>query len=58
MKGKTSQTKYSDYQEINGVYVAFSQTSGIKDGMTQTVQFDKISLNTKIDESKFLFPKK
>jgi outer membrane lipoprotein-sorting protein len=58
MKGKTSQTKYSDYQEINGVYVPFSQTSGIKDGMTQTIQFDKISLNPKIDESKFLFPKK
>ena len=58
MKGKTSQTKYSEYQEINGVYVAFSQTSGIKDGMTQTIQFDKITLNPKIDESKFLFPKK
>lgn len=58
MKGKTSQTKYSDYQEVDGVIVAFSQTSGIKDGMTQTIQFDKISLNPKIDESKFLFPKK
>jgi outer membrane lipoprotein-sorting protein len=58
MKGKTSQTKYSEYQDINGVIVAFSQTSGIKDGMTQTIQFDKISLNPKIDESKFLFPKK
>lgn len=58
MKGKTSQTKYSDYQEVDGVFVAFSQTSGIKDGMTQTIQFDKISLNPKIDESKFLFPKK
>ncbi|NBV08118.1 MAG: outer membrane lipoprotein-sorting protein [Flavobacteriia bacterium] len=58
MKGKTSQTKYSDYQEVEGVYIAFSNTSGVKDGMTQTVQFDKITLNPKIDESKFLFPKK
>lgn len=58
MKGKISQTKYSDYQEIEGVFIAFSNTSGIKDGMSQTIQYDKVELNPKVDESKFSFPKK
>lgn len=58
MKGKISQTKYSDYQEIDGVFIAFSNTSGIKDGMSQTIQYDKVELNPKVDESKFSFPKK
>ena len=58
MKGKISQTKYSDYQEVNGVYIAFSNTSGIKDEMSQTIQFDKIEINPEIDSNKFLFPKK
>ena len=58
MKGKISQTKYSDYQEIDGVFIAFSNTSGIKDGMSQTIQYDKVELNPKVDDSKFSFPKK
>jgi len=57
MKGKIAQTKYSDYQEVNGVYIAFSQNSGIKDGMSQAITFDKIEINSTIDESVFKFPK-
>jgi outer membrane lipoprotein-sorting protein len=58
MKGQISQTKFSDYQEISGVILPFSTTSGIKDGQSQTVQFDKIEINPSVDESKFAFPKK
>jgi hypothetical protein len=57
MKGKIAQTKYSDYQEVNGVFIAFSQTSGIKDGMSQTITFDKVLINSTIDETGFKFPK-
>jgi hypothetical protein len=57
MKGKIAQTKYSDYQEVNGVFIAFSQTSGIKDGMSQAITFDKVLINSTIDEAGFKFPK-
>jgi hypothetical protein len=56
MKGKMAQTKYSDYQEVNGVYFAFSQKSGIKDGPSQALTFDKIETNPVVDEKIFKYP--
>lgn len=58
MKGKISQTKFSDYQEINGVYIAYSTSSGIKDGESQEIQFEKVELNPTVDDKDFKFPKK
>lgn len=58
MKGKLSQSKFSDYQEVDGVIVPFSNTSGIKDVSSQTIQFEKIEINPVVDENKFIFPKK
>ncbi|MCE2847133.1 MAG: outer membrane lipoprotein-sorting protein [Sphingobacteriales bacterium] len=58
MKGKIAQTKFSDYQEVNGVMIAFSNTSGIKDGGSQVMQFEKVEVNPTVDDSKFTFPKK
>jgi hypothetical protein len=58
MKGKTSQTKLSDYQEVDGVIVPFSTTQGIKDGPSQGIQFEKIEINPTVDEKKFSLPKK
>jgi hypothetical protein len=58
MKGKIAQTKFSDYQEVDGVFLAFSTTSGLKDGPSQTIQFEKIEINPTVDETKFAFPKK
>lgn len=57
MKGKIGQTKFSDYQEVNGVFIPFSTASGIKDGESQVIQFESITINDKVDESKFAFPK-
>ncbi|NDB34670.1 MAG: outer membrane lipoprotein-sorting protein [Flavobacteriia bacterium] len=57
MKGKIGQTKFSDYQEVNGVFIPFSSASGIKDGESQVIQFESIIINDKVDESKFAFPK-
>jgi hypothetical protein len=58
MKGKISQTKFSDYQEVNGVYFPFSTTQGLKDGESQTIQFEKIEVNPTVEEDVFAFPKK
>lgn len=58
MKGKISQTKFSDYQEVNGVYFPFSNASGLKDGESQTIQFEKIEVNPTVEDSMFAFPKK
>lgn len=56
MKGKMSQTLFSDYQEVNGVYFPFSMTSRIKDVGGQTIPFDKVEINPAIDEKVFAFP--
>jgi hypothetical protein len=58
LNGKISQIKLSDYQEVDGVFFAFSTAQGLKDGQSQVIQFSKIEVNPKVDESKFNFPKK
>jgi outer membrane lipoprotein-sorting protein len=56
MKGKIGQTKFSDYQEINGLVIAYTQDSGVKDGQSQSVTFDTVEINPAVDESNFKFP--
>jgi outer membrane lipoprotein-sorting protein len=58
MKGKISQTKFSDYQEISGVFIPYSTSSGIKDGESQVIQFEKVEINPTVDDKDFKFPKK
>lgn len=55
MKGMMGQSKLSDYQELNGVYVPFAQTEGLKDGYSQSIAFDKVEINGAIDESLFQY---
>jgi hypothetical protein len=55
-KGKIAQTKYSDYQEVNGVYVSFSQTMGVKDGESQSITFEKIEANPTVSAENFKYP--
>lgn len=57
MKGQVSQTKFSDYQEVDGLYFPFSFTQGLKDKGGQTITIDKIELNPTVDDSLFEFPK-
>lgn len=56
MKGQISQTLYSDYQEVDGIYFAFSMTQKIKDGMGQTIVLEKVELNKKFNDSLFNYP--
>lgn len=55
MKGKIAQTKYSNYQEVNGVYIAFSQSSGVKDEGEMAISFDKIEVNVSVDDTVFVY---
>lgn len=57
MKGSISQTIYSDYQEVEGVYFPFSIDQKLKDtDQGQPVNIEKIEVNAEIDESQFAFP--
>ncbi|MCB0401904.1 MAG: outer membrane lipoprotein-sorting protein [Flavobacteriales bacterium] len=56
MKGSISQTVYSDYQEVNGVYFPFSIDQRLKDsGQGQPVVIEKVEVNPEIDEAMFKF---
>ncbi len=55
-KGMISQTKMSDYQEINGLLMPFSMTQGIKGQGGQPVTVSAIELNPKVDAAGFTFP--
>ncbi len=56
MKGNISQTVYSDYQEVDGVYFPFSMMQRLKDGEGQTIEFEKVVINQKFEDKIFLFP--
>ena len=55
MKGKIEQIKYSDYQEVSGVFMPFSMDQGIKDLGSQTITFTAIEINPTIDEELFKY---
>jgi outer membrane lipoprotein-sorting protein len=56
MKGKISESKLGDYQEVDGLYFPFSLTQGIKDGPSVTMVISKVELNPTVDESEFVMP--
>jgi len=56
MKGAMSHTVLSDFQEVDGLYFAFSMSQGIKDGPSQPFTIEAIELNPKVDDSVFSFP--
>ncbi|MEO0404809.1 MAG: outer membrane lipoprotein-sorting protein [Bacteroidota bacterium] len=57
MKGKISQTIYSDYQEVEGMYFPFYIENKVK-GMDggQPITFEKIELNLTFEDSIFMMP--
>jgi len=56
MKGAVSQTKFSDYQEVDGLMIPFSISDGVKDGPSQPIVIDNIELNPTLDETLLVFP--
>lgn len=55
-KGVIQFITYSDYQEVEGMYFAFSISQGIKGGPSQPLEFSEIIINPEVDESIFDFP--
>ncbi|EDP70895.1 conserved hypothetical signal peptide protein [Flavobacteriales bacterium ALC-1] len=55
-KGKISETTFSDYQEVDGIYFAFSMTQGLKDQPGFSISIDSIELNPEVDAKAFTYP--
>lgn len=55
-KGVISQSLFSDYQEVDGLYFPFSISQGVKGGGSQPLAISEIIINPEIDESRFAFP--
>ena len=55
-KGLTEEQRFSDYQEVEGLYMPFSMTQGVKDQPGQPITISSIELNPTVDESEFEFP--
>lgn len=55
-KGMVSEITFSDYQEVDGLYVAFTITQGVKGQPGQPITMDLIEFNPSVDDSAFAFP--
>ena len=55
MKGKLEQIKYSDYQEVSGVFMPFSMDQGVKDLGSQIISFTAVEINPTVDEELFKY---
>jgi len=55
-KGKISQVKLSDYQEVDGLYFPFSISQGLKNGPGATMVISKVETNPVMKDSEFQMP--
>jgi outer membrane lipoprotein-sorting protein len=56
-KGLIAQSKFSDFQDVNGIMIPFSWAQGVKGQPSgQPLVISKIELNPKLDQSVFSFP--
>jgi hypothetical protein len=55
-KGTIMEGKMSDYQEVDGLFMPFSMSQGLKDQPGQAVNIKSIEINPSVDDSEFEFP--
>lgn len=55
-KGGMGITLYSDYQEVDGMYFAFSMTFKTEDSDGQLIELESIELNPEVSDDFFAFP--
>ncbi|MDG1331810.1 MAG: outer membrane lipoprotein-sorting protein [Crocinitomicaceae bacterium] len=55
-KGSMAMTLYSDYQEVDGMYFAFSMTFKTEDSDGQLIELESIELNPEVADDFFAFP--
>ncbi len=58
MKGQEIQSYLSDYQDVNGLMVAFFNESKVGGQTVQKLTMEKVTFNDPMDDSIFAFPKK
>lgn len=56
-KGATQQILFSDYQEVDGLYIAFSQINKFNGQVGLEMVIETVKFNTEVDESIFKMPK-
>ena len=56
MAGIVSETKFSDYEEYEGLYFPMTMTQGIKDGESSSIVVESVELNPEIDKTMLMFP--
>tara|TARA_B100000524_G_scaffold343220_1_gene239106 strand:+ start:1486 stop:2253 length:768 start_codon:yes stop_codon:yes gene_type:complete len=55
-KGMIMEVKMSDYQEVEGLYMPFSISQGVKDQIGNPITINSIEFNPTVDDSEFEFP--
>tara|TARA_B100001287_G_C22653908_1_gene516650 strand:- start:746 stop:1531 length:786 start_codon:yes stop_codon:yes gene_type:complete len=55
-KGMVMESRMSDYQEVEGLFIPFSMTQGVKDQPGQPITITSVEINPSVDESEFKFP--
>jgi len=56
MAGIISESKFSDYEEVEGLYFPMTMTQGVKDGESSAIVVESIELNPEVDKSMLIFP--
>nr|WP_299338137.1 outer membrane lipoprotein-sorting protein [Allomuricauda sp.] len=55
-KGKSAKTTMSDYQEVDGIYFAFSTSQYIEGNLVFSMTMENIELNPQVEDNVFAFP--
>ena len=56
MKGNISQTVFSDYQEVDGLYFPFSLTQQVEGMGGQEIVIESVVINPEVEDDLFAFP--
>lgn len=56
MAGVTSEVKFSDYEEYEGLYFPMTMTQGVKDGQSSSIVIESVELNPEFDAAMLKFP--
>ena len=56
MKGNVSQTVFSDYQEVDGLYFPFSLTQQVEGMGGQEIVIESVVINPEVEDELFNFP--
>ena len=54
--GTVQQIKFSDYEEVDGLYFPFTMSMGVKDGLSFPINIESIEVNPELDKSALMFP--